>query len=222
MGSKKKVGSRKKAKRSSKIKGMKRCPDCKVKGVCKTCDGHGETRCVQGRNKGSKFERDIAKGVSDWTGYEFKRTPMSGGWAKTGDITPKDPIGMVYFPFSIECKNQVGFSASALMDCAGYDINKTIQSWWKQCVDDSMKSKKIPLLVMTTIREPVFVMMWSSMFKYLKMMKYSNFVLRTQVHGMGLRVMLWNDFLEKPYEEMTQRLDRKNKKAIALFGKRHG
>lgn len=185
---------------------MKRCPDCKRKGVCTTCDGHGEVRIVKGRNKGSKFERDIANGISEWTGVEFKRTPMSGGWAKTGDITPKDPKSMVKFPFNIECKNQMVFSTSALIDCAGVDINKAIKKWWKQCTDDALKSKKIPLLVMTTVREPVFVMMWSSMFKHLKMMKHSTFVLRTQVHGIDLRVMLWQDFLEKSYEEMTQRL----------------
>lgn len=198
------MGSKKKApKRSSKIKGMKRCPDCKTKGVCATCDGNGEVRIVKGRDKGSKFERDIAEGVSDWTGYEFKRTPMSGGWAKTGDITPKDPKGMVYFQFNIECKNQKVFSTSFMMDCAGKDMNKTIKKWWKQCTDDAKKSKKVPLLVMTTVREPVFVMMHKKIFVKLGMMKRATFSMKMKSKKGGhLRVMLWKDFLKKPYEDV--------------------
>lgn len=206
------MGSKKKApKRTSKIKGMKRCPDCKVKGVCRTCDGHGETRCVQGRNKGSKFERDIAKQVSRWTGVHFTRVPMSGGWNQTGDITPKDPKEMVDFPFNIECKNQKLFSTSSLVDCSGLDINKSIKQWWRQCTSDAMKSKKVPLLVMTTVREPVFVMMWSTTFKRLRLMKYGQFVMRSEIPGGNLRVMLWRDFVSAPYEKMAQKLNRKDK-----------
>lgn len=46
---------------------------------------------VNGRNKGANFERVIAKQLSEWCGFTITRTPSSGGWAKTGDITPKDP-----------------------------------------------------------------------------------------------------------------------------------
>ena len=203
MGSKKRA-TKKKIKRTSKIKGMKRCPDCKVKGVCKTCDGHGETRIVSGRNKGSKFERDVAKDVSDWTGVYFTRVPMSGGWNKTGDITPKDPKEMVHFQFNIECKNQKVFSTSSLMDCAGKGMNQAIKGWWKQCTDDAIKSKKIPLLVMTTIREPVFVMMHKKLFMEKAVKKKASLYLKIKPKKGGhLRVMLWKDFLKVPYEDVS-------------------
>ena len=61
------------------------------------------------RNKGSRFERTIAKAWESWTGYKFSRTPGSGGWAKAkdamGDLVCTDEKHSRRFPFSIECKN---------------------------------------------------------------------------------------------------------------------
>jgi len=179
---------------------MKRCPDCSGSGTCKSCGGHGEVRIVQGRKKGSTFERAIAKDVSDWTGVEFKRTPMSGGWAKTGDITPKKPKEMVNFPFNIECKNQQTFSTAALMESAldGELKNKAFQSWWKQCTDDAKKSKRVPLLVMTKANEPVYVLMWRTHFKLMNLMRHASVVFRIG----EMRGMLWKDFLKPPYKRI--------------------
>lgn len=60
------------------------------------------------RNKGSRFERTIAKAWESWTGYKFSRTPGSGGWAKAkdamGDLVCTDEKHSRRFPFSIECK----------------------------------------------------------------------------------------------------------------------
>ena len=181
---------RKKPVASSKFKGMKKC---------KVCDGHGHVRIVQGRKKGSKFERDIAKEISEWTGVEFKRTPMSGGWAKTGDITPKDPKAMVDFPFSIECKNQEVFSSAMLMDCIGKrKFNASIKSWWKQCTDDAKKAKKKPLLVMTRAREPVFLMMELKIYLRLKLN-------RAGLIGKfpKLRIVLWQDLMKLKYKDVA-------------------
>jgi len=188
------------AERTSKIKGMKRCPDCSGTGTCKSCFGHGEVRIVQGRKKGSKFERDIAKDVSKWTGVEFRRTPMSGGWAKTGDITPKDPKEMVDFPFNIECKNQQVFSSVMLIEASiNGELSKPMRAWWEQTLGDSLKSKKIPLLVMTTVREPIYVMMTKSIFRSLDLMKASTIIIRI---GREFRVLLWKDFMKTNYHEL--------------------
>lgn len=197
-----------KRKATSKIKGMKRCPACKGTGTCRECDGHGEVRIVKGRSKGNKFENQTAKQITEWTGVEFKRTPMSGGWAKTGDITPKNPKAMIDFPFTIECKNNESFNAGGLIQSAKEGtLPKNVKSWWKQCTDDSKKSKKIPLLVMTKAREPVYVMMFRTTFNGLDLMKNCSAVIRFA----GLRVMLWEEFLAKPYEEIVEVLGDKCK-----------
>jgi len=197
------MGSKKRATRKIP-KGMKKCKECKMTGVCKHCDGHGISRIVKGRTKGNKFENDTAKEITKWTGVEFKRTPMSGGWAKTGDITPKNPKEMTKFPFNIECKNQEIFSTKFLVECASEGVlpKATIEKWWKQCTDDAKKSKKIPILVMTKAREPVYVMTTQTIFQKLKLMKNTTFVIRFD----GLRVTLWKDFLSIPYKTIVERL----------------
>ncbi len=55
------------------------------------------------RNKGARFERRIAKILSDSTKFTFQRTPLSGGMHWKGDIQLID--GQYKFPFIIECKN---------------------------------------------------------------------------------------------------------------------
>ncbi len=183
-------------------KGMKRCPDCKGKKRCYTCDGHGKVRIVHGRNKGSKFERDIAKQVSAWSGMLFSRTPGSGSWAKTGDITPKNPKHMVKFPFSLELKNQKGFRTSALAQTAGTKkIPAWLAGWWKQCQGDARKAKKIPLLVMTTANEPVFIMMKTSDYMVLRPRNAS------VVFRIGkFRALLWKDFINQDYDDVLLHL----------------
>lgn len=46
---------------------------------------HYQNMRKNSRNKGSRFERTIAKAWESWTGYKFSRTPGSGGWAKAKD-----------------------------------------------------------------------------------------------------------------------------------------
>ena len=181
-----------------KINGMKRCPDCKGHRTCATCDGHGQVRIVQGRKKGSKFERDIAAEVTEWTGMEFKRTPMSGGWAKTGDITPKNPKHMVDFPFSMELKNQQVFNIAHFARTAHTKrFPAYMTKWWAQCTDDAKKAKKIPLLVMTRANDPVLIMMRT---RHFKEMRFKNL---TVLFRLGkLRLMLWKEFIEMEYDAM--------------------
>lgn len=55
---------------------------------------------VNGRNKGSAFERQIAKELFLLTGVGFRRNLEQYRAADNGDLTPDDPA----FPFVIECK----------------------------------------------------------------------------------------------------------------------
>ena len=108
------------------------------------------------KNKGSAFERKIAKSLQDWWNgdkteedegyYQFQRTPLSGGsqlaegWGLAGDIVTNDPG----FPFHIECKKQEGWSFSALMSEGGA---AGFIKWWQQSAEESKITKKEPVVI---------------------------------------------------------------------------
>ena len=106
---------------------------------------------INSKNKGSRFERQVCKFFTKWTGYEFSRVPASGGlrWKKTdnitADITCTDDKHSRRFLFSVECKsyNDIRFEHILLG-------NKSckILSFWEQANNDANRSGKIPLLVM--------------------------------------------------------------------------
>ena len=105
------------------------------------------------RTKGSRNERNVAKLMADWTGYEFARTPQSGGlhWKKahtSGDIVCIDENHGLRFPFSIECKFHEELDMLHLIDdTIGKKSNK-ITAFWDQAQDDAKQVDKIPLLFM--------------------------------------------------------------------------
>jgi len=90
------------------------------------------------RNKGSNYEREIAKRFEKWTGVEFVRTPMSGGFQKSkqtaedfrGDIVPADRKRVC--KVHIECKNQKTWA---------------LPNWLKQAQADVNKNGRIPLVI---------------------------------------------------------------------------
>lgn len=85
------------------------------------------------RNKGSNFERDVAKKFKAYYGFELVRTPQSGGFAKKsakaddfrGDIVPADED--LVLNLHIECKNSKSWS---------------LPSWFAQAESDCPKGKK--------------------------------------------------------------------------------
>ena len=101
------------------------------------------------KNKGSRFERVVAKFWQDWTGYTFSRTPGSGGWAKAkdsfGDLVCTDSRHSRRFPFSIECKSYQDIRFEHLL--LGNKSCK-ILSFWEQATYDAKRANKIPILIM--------------------------------------------------------------------------
>jgi hypothetical protein len=90
------------------------------------------------RNKGANYERTIAKIFKDKLGIELKRTPMSGGFARSaekadeyrGDIVCLDVDKE--FTLHLECKDHKSWSLPA---------------WLRQAEEDCPKNK-IPIVVM--------------------------------------------------------------------------
>lgn len=89
------------------------------------------------RNKGSNYEREIAKVLGDFLDVEFKRTPLSGGFSKSsnmgafkGDIICTNDD--VDFALHSECKDQKSWQ---------------LKKWYEQARDEVTDSK-IPAVIM--------------------------------------------------------------------------
>ena len=89
------------------------------------------------KSKGNRFERSVCKAFQNWSGYEFSRTPASGGlrWKKADNISS----------LSIECKSYHDIKFEHLL--LGMKSCK-IDSFWNQANRDAERAKKIPVLIM--------------------------------------------------------------------------
>ena len=152
------------------------------------------------RAKGNRFERLIAKDFTDWCGFLCTRTPLSGGWAKTGDITPRDPKHMVDFIFSPELKNVEGWDFSSAFFCT--PVGPTIKKWWRQCDTDAALSKKIPILIFTKSYDHIYCMITESLFDLIGLEEVTKKFLIIP----NFRIVLWDDFKKIPYQEITKRV----------------
>lgn len=115
-------------------------------------------------NKGSTYERKIAKVLADWSGEEVNRVPRSGGggvaWQgdtrMVGDLTfPIDSKN----PFVYEMKKQEGWKMRHVITGQG-----AIPSWWEQAVGDTLLLHStgkigVPLLVFSQNRDRDYVAM---------------------------------------------------------------
>lgn len=121
-----------------------------------------------GKNKGSAFERTICKKLSEWMEADeviFWRSASSGArstqLAKSGtkatltggDITALSEEGSwLTSYFSIECKFYADFSFDLLLQNKG-----KIPEWWSQCILDSNRDGKNPMMIFKKNRSPIYV-----------------------------------------------------------------
>lgn len=129
---------------------------------------------INSRSKGKRGEKKARLVLEKWTGMEFAGVPASGGlrWAKadhiTGDIICTDPLHR--FDFSIEVKNYRGINFEHLLMPQVKSI--ITDEFWPQCIDDSNRGLKIPLLMMRYdgIKPGDFFFIATS-FEYFKILK---------------------------------------------------
>lgn len=105
------------------------------------------------KKKSGKHERSVAHSFEDWSGYEFARTPQSGGlhWRKahtSGDLVCIDDKHGLRFPYSIECKFYEELLLLPLIQgLKGKKSNKIIE-FWIQSEGDAERVGKVPLVFM--------------------------------------------------------------------------
>lgn len=114
------------------------------------------------KDKGAAFERLIARKFSETFDTILKRTPLSGGWAKeyegaAGDLVCVDED--FDFPFCVECKNEEGWRLESLFT----DNHAWFDRWWAQLMRECPPTK-VPILVFSRNRTPVFVACRSHIF----------------------------------------------------------
>lgn len=168
---------------------------------------------INSRNKGSKNERDICKLFHDWTGYEFSRTPSSGGlrWKATdntvGDIVCTDDKHSRRFKFTIEAKFYQDINFEHLI--LGNSKVKILE-FWEQALSDAERSGKIPLLFMRYNRMPKnthFVAIQSEI--YLKIYQLLgkeygtlSYAIKTEDKNYSFVLINSNDLISSDYQEL--------------------
>lgn len=117
---------------------------------------------INSKNKGSEFERKVAKLLTEWAGSEFHRTPMSGAlhWSNdkrvVSDIVPPQELVDKGWPFSIECKKVEDAQWEFSNFIEGNSM--TLKDHWKQCCDDAKREDMIPMMIFSKNRRDTFVM----------------------------------------------------------------
>lgn len=155
---------------------------------------------INSKAKGSGYELKIAKKLTQWSGYEFNRTPMSGGlrWQEdnnvSGDIVPPAELK---FPFSVECKKrEIDWDFDFL-------LKKTSPIWdfYKQSCRDSSRYldkgvRKEPMVVFSKNRRESYVMFHKDVFNILfkdKKVEHIDVYLYEECHVV---IMSFEKFLE--------------------------
>lgn len=137
---------------------------------------------INSKQKGSDFERKVAKMLSDWSGEKFMRTPMSGAIHNfkdkrvVSDIVA--PLSIGEWPFSIECKKvECSWSFNTFIE----GTSQTLKEHWKQCCEDSDRESLVPLLVFNKNYRDVYAMVKQSTFETLGV-NIDNIQLNTQAY----------------------------------------
>lgn len=105
---------------------------------------------VNSKNKGDCNEREAARALTEWTGYEFVRIPLSGGlgWDNRvnvcGDLISTDPE--FDFPFSVETKHyrSLGLKKGVHL----LRSNSVVFTFMAQCKRDAETAGKNPFLML--------------------------------------------------------------------------
>lgn len=95
---------------------------------------------INGKNKGAKYESEIAKILSYWTGKDFRKSYGSGAFGKQKathvDIKKEqagDVIADKLFPYIVECKKTEGWCLDSLLHCD----RSSLVDFWNQTLEES-------------------------------------------------------------------------------------
>ena len=178
---------------------------------------------ANGKSKGNKGEREVAKFWKDWSGLEFSRVPASGGlrWQKkddiSGDIICTDERKSRRFPFSIESKFYKDINFEHLI--LGNKKIKVIE-FWNQAQEDGDRSNRFPILFMRYNGMPKqtwFVAVTPQVFKQIclsKLGSFSHTYFTIKTPEDSFVVINSNDLIEIEYSEFIINIKRLRRNGI--------
>lgn len=116
-----------------------------------------------GKIKGSNFEREVAKIFSEWSSFNWLRTPQSGGMREItkADLFCKELYMSEDDALFIECKKRKKIDLSKIM----YAEYQEFSDWWFKTVKNAKDEKRIPVLIFTWNRAPaIFIVIYKEIF----------------------------------------------------------
>lgn len=168
---------------------------------------------VDGRKKGSSYERKITRQLTAWTNgaYEFYRSPSSGSYASQrvglenldGDIIPPTAIAD-RFPFSLELKNRETWKGTLN---SVFHNNNDIPSYIEQGFGDAIRANKVPLVLLHANHTKNYMIIPHSelLEHYFSTrglpwmstdVSYTNEMLE-ETYSFKVLVLVWDDFLDE-------------------------
>lgn len=137
------------------------------------------TQKINSKVKGNRSELVVTKLLTEWTGREFVRVPMSGGlrWKNRmdicGDVINVDPT--FDFPFSVEAKS---YKNLGLPTEYSYELrkNSVIYTFFVQCERDAIIANKYPFLIVRQNGMPKDQYYIFLALKFEQLMKISNYL----------------------------------------------
>lgn len=113
---------------------------------------------INGREKGARFERDMSKAFSDWTGCVWDRTFQSGGGKQKGDIAPVNGASSI----CVELKRREAWSLDQLLTSKG-----DIWEWWGKLKKEAREGRQHPVLVVKKNKLDALVVMQGALYSKL-------------------------------------------------------
>lgn len=109
---------------------------------------------VDSRAKGARAEADIVKKLSEYTGLNFKRIPMSGALDASHGLK-----GDVYIPNSLNifCVEVKHYKDDHYTSKLLTDKEPQLLVWWKQTIREAAQISRKPLLIFKFDRSKIFV-----------------------------------------------------------------
>lgn len=106
----------------------------------------------RGKSKGSAYENEIARRkFSPWSGYQFIRTPQSGGMREVtkADLFCKELMISGDDVLFIECKSRKRLCLHTLFEDRNSRGQIPLFSWFDKASKDARREYKIPAVVFT-------------------------------------------------------------------------
>jgi len=152
------------------------------------------------RQKGARFEVEVAKQFTEWTGMNVRRTPRSGAY---GGENWKSLTGDLMFdhdwPYVVELKNRESWKLEDVFAGKG-----EVWEWWTKLREEATVAKKKPMLIIKKNRvEPMVMLLGYDPLAYTAATKAGD----TRYACIGGRTLLWlSDVLkcEPPGERRVQ------------------